>query len=241
MCLSLVHRAGGLSIAGKSEVPLSDGCTLIHAREGGKNIVRTQARWYSVVVPRATIAPLVHRDADRALAGITRNSASALLRAYIDSLTTLDEQRAPTLDVLAANHIRDLASLIVGANNDGVQQAKSGGVVAARLQAAKRFVAQHLLEPELSDRMVATYLGVSPRYVATLFAQDGGFHNYLIGERLAWGYRLLTNPVHAHLKVIDIAFRCGFTSLPTFNRQFKKKYGFTPSEAREAMSVLEVL
>ncbi|MDP1964399.1 MAG: helix-turn-helix domain-containing protein [Reyranella sp.] len=34
--------------------------------------------------------------------------------------------------------------------------------------------------------------------------------------------------------ISDIAMRCGFRELPTFIRMFKRCYGMTPSDAREA-------
>jgi AraC-like DNA-binding protein len=66
-----------------------------------------------------------------------------------------------------------------------------------------------------------------------LFADEGAScKTYVDGQRLAHAYAMLTNPVWSGIKIIDLAFRCGFNDISTFNRQFRTRYGMTPSEAR---------
>jgi AraC-like DNA-binding protein len=158
--------------------------------------------------------------------------AIGLLRHYINGLLDPKSPGIAGLEAVVATHIRDLVALVVGANRDGAYQSKSGGVMAARFQMAQHFIAENLLDPSLTDKSVAMALGISPRYLKKLFSGEGGFSNYLVGQRLNFAYRLLTNPLHIRTKVIDIAFRCGFSSLSTFNRRFKNYHGISPSEAR---------
>lgn len=157
-----------------------------------------------------------------------------LLRQYLEvaqrngALTTAAEQQ------LFATHIYDLVALALGANTDTIEQAARGGVRAARLKAAKDFIDGHLFEPGLCDQTVAAHLDVSDRYVRMLFAdEETSCKAYIDGQRLAKAYAMLSNPVHAGLKIIDLAYRCGFNDISTFNRAFRARYDATPSDVRE--------
>lgn len=45
---------------------------------------------------------------------------------------------------------------------------------------------------------------------------------------------MLQSSACADLPIAGIAFRCGFLEPATFSRQFRRRYGLTPTEAREA-------
>ena len=237
--LSLSERGGGNFNAMAGEVCMAEGDALIHPVGGSTGEIFRPASWRSVSVSRAALAPLIKPDAMWKLRRVpSAHPGVALLRHYIDGLLAADGSGVAIagLEAVVATHIRDLAALVVGANRDGAEQARSGGVMAARFQAARRFVAENLLNPHLTEETVAKALGISPRYVKKLFASQAGFHNHLNGQRLDLAYSLLTNPLHLRTKVIDIAFHCGFSSLPTFNRRFKDRHGLSPSEARHAVA-----
>lgn len=161
----------------------------------------------------------------------------SLLRQYLGALDQGDALSDPVEQRLFVGHVYDLMALVLGANADALEQARHGGLRAARLKAAKDFTDAHLLDPDLSDRAVAAHLGVSDRYVRMLFAGEGtSCKSYIHARRLAAAYAMLTSPVWVRVKIIDLAYRCGFSDITTFNRQFRARYGMTPSEAREAPS-----
>lgn len=172
---------------------------------------------------------------DSAFAPILRGDAPGLqlLRHYVRLLDRDNSFSTPDEEKVFACHVYDLVALVLGANSDAAEQARRGGLRAARLKAAKDFIDAHLLDPDLSDRTVAAHLGVSDRYVRMLFASEGSScKSYIDGQRLARAYAIISNPVWAGQKIIEIAYRCGFNDITTFNRQFRARYGMTPSDAR---------
>jgi AraC-like DNA-binding protein len=136
--------------------------------------------------------------------------------------------------------IYDLAALIMGATRDAAEIAKGRGLRVARLRAIKADIAEKLASPNLSVRVVAMRQGVSPRYVQILFEEEGTtFSQYVIGQRLARAYRLLTDPRFADRSITSVAFDVGFGDLTYFNRAFRRCYGCTPSEVRTGARTVE--
>lgn len=117
------------------------------------------------------------------------------------------------------------------AQNTGntVTQYKSSKLMAE----ACLYIAQNCAEPLTLD-MVAHQLGISRSYFSHLFKDytQMTFIDYLIRERINKAETLFLGPKK---KIIDIAFECGFSSISSFNRTFKKVKGISPTEFRDAM------
>lgn len=81
---------------------------------------------------------------------------------------------------------------------------------------------------------VAHQIGISKSYFSHLFKDytQMTFVDYLTKERIRKAESLFLGPKK---KFIDIAFECGFTSISSFNRTFKKIKGISPREFRNAM------
>lgn len=157
------------------------------------------------------------------------NPALLLLRSYVAALHALPVALDPGSDAAARRHVHDLAALAIGSARC---DAAPSGVRAARLAALKRDVAASLSDGAFDIAAASRRHGVSTRYIRLLFADDGGFHDYLMRARLTAAAALLADPAMADRKIVDIAFRCGFNSLATFNRSFTRVYGRAPSTLR---------
>lgn len=81
---------------------------------------------------------------------------------------------------------------------------------------------------------VADHFGMSRSYFSHLFSSTTNmtFVGYLTNERIRYAERLCRNP---SLSVTNIAFESGFSSIPSFNRAFRKVKGMSPSEFRARM------
>jgi AraC-like DNA-binding protein len=174
------------------------------------------------------------------------SSALALTRAYVDFLleSPAIDRRSPFIR-FASEHLSDLAAAIlvsdeateltVGASRDANGIAQGSGVRAARLLAIKRDIMQNLGDSSLSLAAVAARHGISLRYVHKLFEDEGtAFTAFVIEQRLARAYGMLADPRHLTQKISAISHDCGFHDLSWFHRTFRRRYGATPSDIREA-------
>jgi AraC-like DNA-binding protein len=56
----------------------------------------------------------------------------------------------------------------------------------------------------------------------------------VLGERLARVHQMLRSPLHLARGTSAIAYDAGFGDLSHFNRDFRRRYGATPSDVRAA-------
>jgi AraC-like DNA-binding protein len=87
---------------------------------------------------------------------------------------------------------------------------------------------------ELTLKDLASALDTYPHYITqvlnTVFNQN--FYDFVNTYRIEEAQKRLTDPQFKNLTILAIAYDCGFNSKSTFNRIFKQKTGFTPSEYR---------
>jgi AraC-like DNA-binding protein len=95
---------------------------------------------------------------------------------------------------------------------------------------AKHFVEQHLLD-DVHTHDAARAAHMSLQHFCRVFHHATGrtFTDYLCRQRIEKARKLLTNP---QLSITEVAFECGFRSLPWFDRIFKRHTGRSPSEYR---------
>lgn len=113
--------------------------------------------------------------------------------------------------------------------------ATPGGARAARLRAIKADIAVRLDRGGLTVGALAARHGVTPRYVQMLFQDEGTtFTAYVRHQLLAQAHRMLTDPRLAARSITSVAFDSGFRDLSYFNRTFRRRFGCSPSQARQA-------
>jgi AraC-like DNA-binding protein len=217
------------------EVSLGDGdgvlvnsgeMTAFHRTAGGGS--------FTMRIPHAVLAPLVIDIDDAVMRLIPRSTgALRLLTSYAGPLLEDEALTDPELR-LAVTHAHDLVALTLGATRAAAQVAPRRGLRAARLSAAKFYIAENCTDPTLSIGAVARHLKVTPRHLQKLFEADGGtFSAFLLDQRLARAYRALTNPKFESRQVSAIAYDAGFGDISYFNRCFRHRYGAAPRDIRE--------
>lgn len=104
----------------------------------------------------------------------------------------------------------------------------------SKLDAIKRFIRNHLADPELSVEAVAQANYLSVRSVHKLFAETGETPAaWIRAQRLHEAKRILSDPA-CGLSITETAQRCGFNSIAQFSYIFKQSTGLTPTAYRES-------
>ncbi len=98
------------------------------------------------------------------------------------------------------------------------------------------YIDQHYME-DLCLEDMASYIGFSKFHFSRLFKQytNDTFSDYLNRRRIRAAEELLAAP--PGVSITEIAMKCGFTSISTFNRLFKQLKNCTPGEFRMLNSV----
>ena len=99
------------------------------------------------------------------------------------------------------------------------------------VERAKRFIAQHYAEKELSVETLCAHLHLSPAYFSTLFKRETqkSFTAYVTDLRMEQAARMLRDTDE---KTYLIAERTGYADPNYFSYVFKKHFGISPSKFR---------
>lgn len=225
----LVRERGGreeLAQSGQAVLGALDRPVSFVSREHRNDFVALQ-------VSRQALAPYTtHLDDHLVRVSDPGDPRFRVLRDYAASLQP-DVLAAPRLRDLAVRHLLELTALAIAPSADGRAAAMCGGLRAARLVEAKRAVMEHLEEPGLCADLVAGLMGVSERYVRKLFEEEPEtFAEFVTRRRLERAVSLLLDPARPRRAILDIALSVGFADVGTFNRNFRSRFGRTPSDIR---------
>ena len=161
-------------------------------------------------------------------------SALRLLRRYLNAIWAGDMLSSLRLQQLAIAHVHDLAALAVGASREAEEIARGRGVRAARLLAVKSDILERL-SSDFTLAEVAARHRLSPRYVRMLFESEAtSFSEFVREERLKRARTMLITPDFDSLRISEIAYQVGFNDLSYFNRTFRRRFGASPGELRQA-------
>jgi AraC-like DNA-binding protein len=199
------------------------------ACESGSHLV-------NIRVPVSTIAPQIG-DLDALLVRtIPADSEHVrLLLGYVSALADSSELNNPAVRHVVATHVQDLLALVLDASRQPATAPLSRH--AARLRAIKDDVLAGLARNTLSVDAVAKRHGITSRYLRMLFHDEGtSFTDFVLDRRLELARRMLSDPRHSAQAIGAIALASGFGDLSYFNRAFRRRFGATPSQVREAAS-----
>jgi AraC-like DNA-binding protein len=227
--------AGRVSHLGR-EVSIPAGGSILLSSADPTHMEWTPSRCLFIRVPQSALAPMLSSP-DMALMRVMPGSIEPLrlLTGYVDMLIK-DPALTETAELrrLAVNHTHDLVAMAAGATRDAAEIAAGRGLRAARMRAIKADIAQNL-DSDVSVAALAMRHRVTPRYIRKLFEGEGtSLSRFVRGQRLMHVHRMLADRRHADRAICDIAFAAGFGDLSTFNRDFRRRFGMTPSDVRAA-------
>jgi AraC-like DNA-binding protein len=104
----------------------------------------------------------------------------------------------------------------------------------------RRYIGQHLRDPELSVDRIALDLGLSRRTLARIFAGRGEtLMEHVYRERLEGIRRELLDPVREGRALIDIARSWGFRNYTHFSDRFRAHFGISPRAVRRRAMIMQ--
>jgi AraC-like DNA-binding protein len=234
-------NVSGISVVAgrRGETTLRDGDAMLLNYSVGRTISRPGPVDHRVIrLPRALLSPLVRNIDDAVLRAIACDTGMLrLLRNYVDAVFDDPALMVPAMRQVIVAQLCDLVAVILAATRDAAAVAEGRSIRAARLRAIEGDIETHLRNSELSIDMIARRHRISDSYIRKLFEGEGTtFSHFVLGRRLAFARRMLTDQRWANRSVASIAFDVGFGDLSYFNRTFKRLYGVTPSELRRRES-----
>ena len=99
---------------------------------------------------------------------------------------------------------------------------------------AKRYIADHYEDAQLSLSMVAEYVGLNEKYFTNRFTKETGetFSGYLKDLRMQKAQELLRT---TSFKIYEISEMVGYHNAEHFTRMFKKVNGVSPAQYRKML------
>jgi AraC-like DNA-binding protein len=87
-------------------------------------------------------------------------------------------------------------------------------------------------ESELSLAQLADRLGTLPNYLSQVINEKEGktFYDYINTLRIEEFKSMLADPANKKYTLLTLSFECGFNSKSSFNKNFKKATGLSPTE-----------
>ena len=188
-----------------------------------------------LVIPRSVLSPLLTGGRLTSPFKLAADSPfGALLRASLDAA----KAQVPLLSPVLADAVLQTPCQLVALAYGAADQRPSTGrdtLRVKRVEAAKRYVEQHLADPALTAASTAAALGISLRQLYILFAPTGtGFARYVLRQRLLKCRDTIAGATGTGRSVADIAFGWGFSSMATFYRAYAGEFGSTPTALRAA-------
>ena len=228
-----IVREGGRDVA----VP-AGGIVLLSKARVHDGIIPWAATTVGLQVPRAALVRLLPGLEEAPMhilhPGAPGTESAALALSYAGLLArqgTLAD--APLASAVA--HLHELLASSIDARWSANLPPEREAADAPRLALIQQTIHARLGDAALSLETIARLHHTTPRQVQRLFARQGTcFSDYLREARMQRARARLANPRERHRRVLQIALDCGFDDIPAFSRAFRRRFGMTPSEAREA-------
>jgi AraC-like DNA-binding protein len=195
-------------------------------------------RFTALRIPRRELTDICRETEDQLSKPIT---GSPRLREVVASYFRLCTDAAASLDVIGqhamARHMTELVGLLLRSEANDTSLISQNGYGAARLQLLKAQVLKRLGDDDLTILSVARTAGLTPKQVQRLFGATGlTFSEFVLEQRLLLAHRVLSDNRGQREKISTVAHDTGFGDLSYFNRSFRRRFGMTPSELRDARS-----
>ncbi|WP_338827513.1 helix-turn-helix domain-containing protein [Bradyrhizobium sp. 27S5] len=185
-------------------------------------------------VPSAVLKARISRP--ERLATLQFDCSRSVGGLFVDTLRLAGE-RIEEMDeparAMMGRHLIDLLAMAVE-SDERVLAGHSSTIRNAHLHRCEHFIRTRLDDMRLTPQMVADACGISLRYLHQLFESEGiTVSTYVRTQRLAMCDAMLRDP-QCRKSISEIAYHWGFGDQAQFSRNYRSRFGCTPSEARAA-------
>lgn len=195
---------------------------------------RDPAALWVMKVPSAVLQARIARP--ERLATLQFDASRAVGAMFVDMLrltgARIEEMDEPARALLGKQLV-DLLAMAIEAD-ERVLAGTSSTVRNAHLYRCEHFIRDRLGSLRLSPQMVAEACGISVRYLHQIFEAEGiTVGAYIRNQRLLASEVMLRDP-RCRLSISEIAYKWGFGDQAQFSRNYRARFGCTPSETRAA-------
>jgi AraC-like DNA-binding protein len=163
---------------------------------------------------------------------VLQGGMAALLRSHLIELAT----HLPSFAAADARRLADVTLSLVAAciapSNGALARARAP-LKTAVLAEVRRHIDRHLHSPELTPQSISQALGLPRSTLYAICQPVGGVAAFIQRRRLRRVHSLLIDP-REQRRIAEIAHQYGFTNEAHFSRAFRRAFGYSPREARQA-------
>lgn len=155
----------------------------------------------------------------------------ALIAPFLHALTVHARGLAPDTSARIGATLLELLATALSDRTAVDSRLKAPGTV--HMVRARRYIDDHIADPDLSPPVIAQALGISVRYLHAIFrAEDTSPSRWILSRRVHRAAGVLADPARADRSVTDIAYAVGFKDASHFTRAFKSHHGVSPRAYR---------
>src|SRR6266849_5822860 len=185
-------------------------------------------------IPSAVLRARISRP--ERLATLQIDASRSVGALFVDTLR-LTGARIEEIDgparALAGKHLIDLLAMAIE-SDERVLVGHSSSVRNAHLHRCEHFIRARLDDTRLTPQMVADGSGISLRYLHQIFEREGiTVCAYIRNQRLLMCDAMLRDP-NCRKSISEIAYQWGFGDQAQFSRNYRSRFGCTPSDVRAA-------
>jgi AraC-like DNA-binding protein len=185
-------------------------------------------------IPSAVLRARISRP--ERLATLQFDASRSVGALFVDTLR-LAAARIEEIDeparTLAGKHLIDLLAVAIE-SDERVLAGHSSSVRNAHLHRCEHFIRARLDDARLTPQMVADGSGISLRYLHQIFEGEGiTVSAYIRNQRLLMCDAMLRDP-NCRKSISEIAYQWGFGDQAQFSRNYRSRFGCTPSDVRAA-------